>query len=151
MILILLSKKHTPQTARSFSRKPLHKLRKKTIIPLRRHLKFLTNLKHGGKEDDYMARKTLIHKSVVEQIEQSKMSYSSIKRITRAIDKIDSSSLDELLKSSKLFKLTDYEHGTFYLYRVDVRTRILMRVQKGDYYIDRIITADDVRKIKEST
>ena len=98
-----------------------------------------------------MARKTLIHKSVVEQIEQSKMSYSSIKRITRAIDKIDSSSLDELLKSSKLFKLTDYEHGTFYLYRVDVPTRILMRVQKGDYYIDRIITADDVRKIKEST
>ena len=88
---------------------------------------------------------TLFRKGIIEEMKDSNVSSHQVKRIRRALEIIQSMPAEELIRLNNLKKITVKDRDDICLYRVDMRQRIVLSIDKKNKIVHSIVDAENIK------
>ena len=89
-----------------------------------------------------MTSKVMIEKSIVKQLKTSNISPVRAKQIIKALHTIDTSKISSMQVTGKVKKLSTDSHIPMYMYRVNLKDRIIFSEMDDKRIIHKIINVD---------
>lgn len=89
-----------------------------------------------------MSNNVLIDKSIIKQIKTSNISRIKAKQIIKALDTINTSEINSMIASGKIKKVSINAHTPMYMYRVNLKDRIIFSEIDNKRIIQKIISVD---------
>lgn len=89
-----------------------------------------------------MSNNVLIDKSIIKQIKSAKLSQIKVKQIIEAVDTINTSGINSMIASGKIKKVSIDSHTPVYMYRVNLKDRIIFSEIDDKRIIQKFISID---------
>lgn len=94
---------------------------------------------------------TVVINSFIKDIKSSRLTSSQLRKLRAAVQDIQDSSLEELRKKDKIYKigpLQSIESGDCYIYRISLRDRVVFIEKDNKRVILDYVSADEIRKLR---